>query len=393
MTGKTSSSQVALVVVLSDVESDPRVRRQIDWLTEAGWTVDSLGRGNHPSPAVRTHFRLTSGPRGKFVNLLRLGLIHTLLPYRQRFVALAEKYFPRDVHALVASGAYDLVLFNDTHLLPWLSNRNVFGNLTTTHIHVDLHEWFPRELPQGSTRGLFLMQGYHRWGRRFIASPLVDSRSVAGGSGQMYADEFNIPIPTLVRNAPPFVNQEPSPVDNARINLIHHGLAGKNRGFWPMVDAMRLVDDRFHLTFMLAGNQAVIDELRQYITGLEDRVTLVPPAPMRTLAQEINKYDVEVMFFPPVTDNLATALPNKLFEAIQGRLALVTGPTPTMVDVVEHLGNGVVATGWTPEDLAAAINTLTPESVRNMKKRSHAGAHEMSAEHEKAAFFQAFASA
>jgi glycosyltransferase involved in cell wall biosynthesis len=389
MASPSDHAKKALVVVLADVENDPRVRRQIEWLTSEGWTVDSLGRGVHPTPKVRNHYAMAAPPRWT-KTFLGLGLIHTLLPYRARFRVQAESLFPDEVSERVRSGEYDVVILNDTHLLPWLSNRSTFPtDARVAHVHIDLHEWFSADVPAG-TRGTFLLQGYHRWTRNHIVHPLVDTRSVAGGTAELYVEEFGVDHPILVRNAPPFEDLEPTPVDPAHIRLIHHGLAAWPRGFRQMVDAMRLVDERFSLTFMLAGSQKVIAELGEYIADQSDRISIVPPAAMVDLARTINPYDVEVMFFPPVTRNLETTLPNKLFEAVQGRLAVVIGPTKMMVQVVEEYGNGLVSPGWSPEELAATINQLTGDDVTRMKAISHTMAPLLSAENEKKAFFRSF---
>ncbi|MGV8884429.1 MAG: glycosyltransferase [Microbacteriaceae bacterium] len=389
MSSSSAAQKKALVVVLSDVENDPRVRRQIEWLTSEGWIVDSLGRGSHPTPKVRDHFAMAAAPRWS-KTFLGLGFIHTFLPYRARFRVQAESLFPAEVSARVRSGEYDVVILNDTHLLPWLSNRSTFPPASpVAHVHIDLHEWFSADVPAG-TRGTFLLTGYHRWTRNHIVHPLVNTRSVAGGTAELYVEEFAVEHPILVRNAPPFEDLHPSEVNPERIELIHHGLAAWPRGFRQMVDAMRLVDKRFHLTFMLAGSQKVINELGDYIADQTDRITIVPPAPMVDLARMINPYDVEVMFFPPVTRNLETTLPNKLFEAVQGRLAVVIGPTKMMADVVNEYGNGLVSEGWSPEQLAATINELTAADVARMKQISHTMAPLLSAENEKKAFFRSF---
>lgn len=384
-----SKPKKALVVVRSNVAQDPRVRRQIDWLAEEGWQIDSLGFGSHPSPNVRDHFEVTPAPAWT-QSWLGLAVIHTVFSYRARFRAFAEGQFPAEAGGRVRAGEYDVVIMNDTHFLPWLSNRRVFGAATPpVRVHIDLHEWFPLEI-NGKSRGKFLMQGYHAWGRRHIAHPVVTSRSVAGGAGPRYAQEFGFDEPAMVRNMPRYEQQSPSAVDPERIELIHHGLAAWARGFREMVDAMRFVDTRFRLTFMLAGSQQVIRELAEYIGDQSDRIQIVPPAKMEELAAAINPYDVEVMFFPPTTFNLETALPNKLFESVQGRLAMVSGPTPTMAAVINEHELGVLSSDWTPKALADAINSLDASRVDELKRNADVAAKVLNAEHEKRAFFSAF---
>lgn len=383
-----NASRRALVIVQTDVTNDPRVRRQIQWLSEEGYVVDSLGYGEKPGDGAGDHFAIT--PDAPWTTR-RFGhaFVHGLVPFRRRFRLLAESHFPPEAAARIRRGDYALIIFNDTHLIPWVGNSAVFtAKAREAHIHLDLHEYFAPQLP-GNTLWRRIMRGYYAWGRGFINHPAYDTHSVvANGIGDLYVSEFGIAQPTVVRNCPPFVDQQPSAVRDDRIELIHHGGAAWPRGLKQMVDAMRIVDDRFVLTFMLVGSKQVIRELKEYAAPLGDRVRFVDAVPMVKLATEINRYDAEVMFFPPVTQNLRFALPNKLFESVQGRLAAVIGPTPTMREVVEEFGLGPVAAGWTPEDLAAAIDTLTPESVRGFKQAAHAAASVLNATSEKQAFLR-----
>jgi glycosyltransferase involved in cell wall biosynthesis len=377
----------ALLAVNTDVTHDPRVRRQIDWLTSEGWVVDTLGLGEHPSDQVRDHFALAPIPRF-LKTFVGAGLTHTLVPYKRRFGMLIQDRFPAEAKRRVREGEYDLVLVSDYHFVPWFGDPATFPpGRRVAHVHLDLHEWFPPALPT-YVRGYQIMRPYHRWIRSFFQHPVIDTRSVAGATAGFYVEEFGFDEPILVRNMPPREDLDPSPVDPQRIELIHHGLASWIRGFREMVDAMPLVDDRFVLTFMLNGPAEMIDELRAYVEPQKDRIRIVPPVPMRELAKSINPYDVEVMFFPPVTENLMWTLPNKLYEAIQGRLALVTGPTLLMAQAVVEFGNGVVTEGWEPAQLAAAINGLTAERIVEMKKASDAAAAIANAEEEKYTFFR-----
>lgn len=378
----------ALVIVLTDVTNDPRVRRQIQWLTDEGYVVDSLGYGEKPSDGAGDHFSISPAAqwtKGRFGH----AAIHCLIPFRPRFRLLEEGRFPPEVSSRVSVGTYDLIIFNDTHLIPWVGNATVFTEKARrARIHLDLHEYFAPQMP-GTSLWRKIMRGYYAWGRNFINHNAYDSHSVvAGGIGDLYVSEFGIAQPTVVRNCPPYIDQEPSEVAPDRIELIHHGGAAWPRGLKQMVDAMRLAEDRFVLTFMLVGSPQVIRELKAYAKPLGDRVRFVDAVPMIRLAAEINKYDAEVMFFPPVTQNLRFALPNKLFESVQGRLATVIGPTPTMMEIVEEFTLGPIATGWSPEELATAINSLTVENVRKYKASAHKAAAVLNAGEEKKAFFR-----
>ncbi len=383
----SDSSKHALLVVLNNVISDPRVRRQIDWLTDAGWTVDTLGLGEHPTPQVRDHFKIESAPQWAR-STGGLAVIHGLMPVRARFKTLYQNQFPGLAGQRVAAGSYDLVLFNDIQLLPWLDEPSAFGRVpSTTKIHLDIHEWFDPDVPH-NTRGRALIRPYYRYTRNLIASPKITSRSLAADAVDLYTNEFHIPAPPVVRNAPPFVDQKPSAVDPGNIRLLHHGVAAWERGLRELIEAMGKVDDGFTLTFMLVGDPGMIDKLTELAAPLGSKIQFVPPAPMTTLSQSINEYDAEVMFYPPKSVNLEIAFPNKFFEAIQGRLAMVIGPTKSMAEIVSREGNGVIAKGWEVADLVEAISSMTAENVTEMKKRSDAIAPDLCAEGERGRFFE-----
>lgn len=381
---------VALLISYSEIHTDPRLRRQITWLTAAGWTVDTLGLGPHPAPEVRNHAEL--GPPSRWL-ASRLGTVvaFALLPSRTRFRLLYESRVPAELRERIGSGHYDLVVFNEYEFVPWVGDRRTFaGEARRTRLHLDLHEYHePRRSPDSAW--LRLTERHHRWTWRHIGHAAFASRTtVASRIAELYVHDFGFETPQIVRNAPPFVEQEPSAVDPDRVRLIFHGLASRGRGFDEILDALRLLDDRFEMTFMLMPNRDVIPELERKIAdGLGDRARIVPPAPMTELSRVVNEYDLEILFYPPRTTNVELALPNKLFEAVQARLGLVTGESPMMAEILERYGNGLIVRGWTGADLADALAALTPERVRELKAASHRAASELNAEAEGEVFLNA----
>ena len=100
----------------------------------------------------------------------------------------------------------------------------------------------------------------------------------------------------------------------------------------------------------------------------------------RSWSRRANGYDAGIVFFPPLTANLEHALPNKFFDLIQARVAIVTGPSPEMAGIVREFGCGVVAAGFTLDALVAALGELTPEGIAEMKEGAGRAAEVHSAE-------------
>ncbi|EPR76626.1 capsular polysaccharide synthesis enzyme CAP5I [Leifsonia rubra CMS 76R] len=378
----------ALIIVMSPITRDPRVLRQIEWLKSEGWAVDTVGPAGHHVPGVESHFGTGNPPRWT-LSPLGSAALYGLLPHSAKFRILLGNLIPGEVKRLIAANEYGLILFNDHHFLPWLRDKRVFTpEVIQRGVHLDIHEYVRPRVPRDSLWRYFAAP-YYDWIRTFIGDPHLSTRStVASGISELYAKEFGIPQMAIVRSAPAFVEQEPSVVDPNSIELVYHGAANDLRGIPEMLEAMERVSPRFRLTLILVGEIEKISEYRRRVVDKGLRVNFVDPVPVEQIAQHINSYDVEVMFFPPHNRNLEFALPNKLFEALQGRLALLMGESSMMTEIVSAYSNGVVAVGWSPDNLADSIESLTAENVTVMKSNSDRAARAISAESERTAFFE-----
>jgi len=389
-----TSPGTALVVSYSTIASDPRVRREIDWLIGAGWRVDTLGLGEHPTDAVSEHHVLapplwwTRGRLGALVS-------HIGLSARIRFRNLLTRRVPIALRRRIRSGHYDLIVFNEYEFAPWVEDPRDFTDAALQgRLHLDLHEYRNPNVRR-RTLGGRLTGSHYRWVRQQLGSDKFTSRSVVNTPiGKLYADEFGFPVPAQVRNAPPFVpGLEPSPVDAENIRLLFHGLPSWRRGFEEILEALDGLPPRFSMTFMLMPSPAVHARLRAAIENhpARDRIAIVPPAPMREIAQHINEYDLEIIFYKPYEPNLQYAMPNKFFEAAQGALGVVVGETQTMAPLVREYGHGVVVPEFTSASLRETLAALKPEDVALMKTNARIVATRINAESEGAAFLDALA--
>ncbi len=375
----------ALIAVHSRVISDPRVRRQIDWLAAEGWSVDTIGLGEHPSPAVTNHYALLDYPRWA---ITQAGSIVTYLltPRRAAYRRLLAGRIPIAARDAARRGDYTLIIANDLEFVPWLTDRATFGASGAPRTHLDLHEVFT-EYHKPGLLWRILTAGYRHWVRRQLSDPVFTTRStVAGGIAELYRGKLGIENMAVIRNSPEYVDQQPRPVDPNNIRLLYHGLADWSRGIGDILAAVPLLDERFTMTFMLTGFDKDIVAIRAAAESLGDRVHFVPPVPMKDIATAINAYDLEIMVYRPASANLIYSLPNKLFEATQGRLGLVIGRSPMMQEIVAEYNNGVVVPEWGPESLASTLNSLSGDDIDRLKAASHGAAAELNSDTERAVF-------
>src|SRR5690606_33043347 len=131
--------------------------------------------------------------------------------------------------------------------------------------------------------------------------------------------------------------------------------------------------------YLMSNDPGYLEELSSRYAA-SDRVRIHPPVPPHELPATLNAHDVGVYVLPPVSFNHLWALPNKVFDFVQGRLALVVGPSPEMAALVRRHRLGVVTDDFTAASLARALDGLSQETVREGKAASHAAARELSAE-------------
>jgi glycosyltransferase involved in cell wall biosynthesis len=328
----------------------------VDILSQGPEHPDASGRGfiiGHPSSRLELIF-------------------NALLSPRARFRGVVEKYLPKTE---LEGNAYDLVIVNDHHLLPWVVAE--ISSFAKGNVVLDLHEVY-----SGNGTSLaykMLIARYDDWLLTFISSPVFTKYlTVAEGIADLYHDQYGIDRPGVIRNIAPFEKLEPSRVDPDNVVLVHHGYAAVERGIDIMLDAALLLDERFTLVLMVLGDERSLAPLRAHPAISAGRAVFREPVGVTEVARTLNEYDLELIFFPPRFANNIYALPNKFFEAIQGRLGVVIGQSPEIVGFVREHGFGLIVDGWTGKDLARALNALTPEKIAEMKHAANRAAREFS---------------
>lgn len=355
-----------LVISLSDLRRDPRVDRQIEALrAEHRVTAAAMGPPRHHDvPFV--DLRVRQPRRNQIAGLLRhVARRHEAAYWGNSTIGTALRRLD-GVHP-------DVVVANDVEALPL--GLRVAGGAPTV---LDAHEYSPRQLEH---------VWWWRWLRRPALEhvcrtrlPLVGSMTtVSDGVADEYARRFGVERPTVVINAPRRATLRPSPVSDP-LRMVHWGVADPARRLETMIELMQHLDRRFRLDFLLVGAESRYGRRLQSRASKDDRIRFLDPVPMDEIVRNANRYDIGLYLLPPGSFNQRHALPNKLFEFIQARLAVAIGPSPEMARVVREHCCGVVAADFAPASLAAALSSLTPEAVARFKQASHEAAADLSAE-------------
>ncbi|HJU37615.1 MAG TPA: glycosyltransferase [Gaiellaceae bacterium] len=353
-----------LVISFSDLGRDPRVDRQIGFLLPHHRIV-AAGLGP-PRHAVDEFVDISPPPRRLRERAVGLALslarrYETHFWTRSSNIAALERL--RHVRP-------DVVLANDIDTLPIALALQV-------PVVFDAHEHAPSQFAE--RRGWQALHATRiRWlCRRYL--PRAAKITIVGqGIADAYERDFRVRA-TVVTNAPHYADLAPTPLHDP-IRIVHHGGAQPGRGLEEMVQAAALLDERFTTDFMLVESWPGYRERLIRLAAGNPRIEFPDPQPMDMLVEATNDYDIGIFLLPPVNLQRRYALPNKLFEFIQARLAIAVGPSPEMASIVRTYGCGIVTDDFEPETLATALNGLDSAAIDAFKRASHAAARELCAE-------------
>jgi len=356
-----------IIISFTDLKNDPRVNRQIRHLSKR-FAVTAIGLKD-PEIENVIFVKIELNYAASLVKKLKEKSLLLLRQFDRYFDTIFGWQAADSLKQLV-----DLVIANDVESLP-LAFR--LSHNTNIPVICDCHEYAPLEFAHQ-----FKWRLLHKPYNGFLCKKYLPRCrhvfTVSEGIAQAYFENYNVK-PTVITNACDFVDLAPSDCREDKIRLIQHGSAQPNRKIEKMIEVMKYTAPRFHLTLMLVpGYQGYIDDLKEKYRDMKN-VTFVPPVLMAEITETLNQYDVGLYMLEPANFNNKMALPNKLFEFIQSRLALAIGPSPEMARIVKKYDCGIVCDAFLSKKMADVLNRLTIENIRYYKQQSHRFARELSA--------------
>ncbi len=181
-----------------------------------------------------------------------------------------------------------------------------------------------------------------------------------------------------VHNSKAYKNLQPSQ-SKTPIRIIHHGGAMPQRKLELMADAVLACNGKYELTFMLMStNNDYLKTLKHKYEPLG--IIFVEPVEYSQIIEAINQYDVGLYILPNDTINHELALPNKVFEFIQAKLALVTSPNAAIKNLILKYHLGIVSKEFTAESMAETLNNLTVNDIERFKSKAKEFSKELSSE-------------
>jgi len=359
----------ALVISFSDIGADARVLRQLSVVTRHAH-VTTIGYGAAPAGAD-DHLRLPDDASSLPQTVLGVA---KLAARRWRSAELAAPA-TRAALRLGEDRHFDVVVANDARALP-----AAFALAKGAPVWADLHEWAPEERSHVRVWKLLVAPFMDRLCRRYLPRTAATT-TVAGSIAELYERDYGV-RPQVMRNAAPFADLSPTPVDGETIRIAHSGGAVPGRQLETMIDTVKALGAGYSLDLYLVPAK----DGGKYLAELRERADAHPgiifhdPVAPAALPGTLNAYDVGAFWIPPFNTNARYTLPNKLFDFVQARLAIAVGPTLEMQRVVEAHRLGVVSSRFDLDSVVESVRSMTREDIAGYKQASHEAARTLSFE-------------
>ncbi len=374
-----------LILTFTDLTSDARIQRQIKALENEFELIVCAKKADKqykffiPSIDFKTNYFSS-------LILLRLLLVPIVRLIRVRgwerfdgdFVKWLRYWSVKRIALfnLLKTNHFDLIIANDLDTLPLAV---LLKNKKNSFLIFDAHEYYPKQYEQNEEWILKEQPYIYHLCYKYLKEANTIF-TVSQGLINEYKKTFEINA-LLLNNAHSFVpGLTSSSVQEENIKIVHVGGAIRGRKIEKMIETAELLGDHYIFDlYLIPAQHSYYEELKVNTSNLNN-VRILPPLELKDLVYNLNQYDIGIYILEPNSFNNKYALPNKLFEFIQSRIAIAIGPSPEMKNIVEKYNIGVVSDDFTPDSLAKAIKNTPISQLMQYKKNTEKAAKELNAE-------------
>lgn len=200
--------------------------------------------------------------------------------------------------------------------------------------------------------------------------------TVSDGIGDLYAERYQGPRPTIVMNAPEVdvhtlkngikvpdglrtVREQVGLADDVPLVVYTGGIQREKRGMDKVLMALTYLPD---VQLVALGPRHENDD-RWLLSianqlGVADRLTFLSPVDARDVPAAISSATVSVVAIQDASLSYRYCLPNKLFEAAFAQIPICVSDLPEMRRFIEVTGIGRTMDQTDPKDIAAALKDV-----------------------------------
>ena len=155
------------------------------------------------------------------------------------------------------------------------------------------------------------------------------------------------------------------------ISIVHHGVCSETRKIENYFELGKKLGSGYKVYLMLKiVNQHYYENLIKLYKNVKN-VKFLSPAKMHDIPKKINKFDIGIMLGLKKSFNHIYAMPNKLFESIQGRLCLIYNPLIDARNFIKKNKCGYCSSDFSIDSMANLIKQLNQNDIYKAKLASN----------------------
>jgi glycosyltransferase involved in cell wall biosynthesis len=365
--GKRPTGRTVVMLVVSNLHVDPRVRQEAQALAHAGFPVviiwpelDAM-RGQPINWGPGITFEPVPPSAGRFAERFPAFLGSAMLN-------AARRHTPFSFHA------HDL----NTALIAMTA-----GNLTGAHVVCDFHEWFSEHVTWSSRAMTYVPQGSaqrraNKWLERLChreASAVITvCHSIATAIDAEFAPG-QPPRVHVVRNIPAFDQLPSRAYPNLRktlnlkpdqLLLLYQGGIGPSRALEPVIASLAQVPNA---VLVIRGPSIEHYDAHYRATARaasvpDHQLIMLPAVPSTDVIAAAHGADVGIYTVADLCKSFTHALPNKVFEYMAAGLPLLVADYPEVRAVVRDHAVGLTFDPADTDSIASAIHQMSDPATR-----------------------------
>lgn len=272
---------------------------------------------------------------------------------------------------------YDVIICHDLLLLPvlfaGLDSKLNKQEAQSTRVIFDAREFYPLQ-NTSSLRWRILFKAFNTYLCKTYAKRADRIFSVSPRFCELYKIHFGLNA-ALLLSLPLYYELKPKPINPQSIKILYHGALNQNRDIHKIIYLCEKLDRRFCMDFIFTGGtQKYRQKIESAIFSLQKQgcnIRVLPAVSLEQIVPFGNDYDIGFIYIPKHNHNLLATIPNKFFEYIQSRLALLLPPIESLLEMTKKYDNAIISSDFSLDSMAQALNALDIEEISKKKQGSH----------------------
>jgi hypothetical protein len=268
---------------------------------------------------------------------------------------------------------FDIVFVEDIRLLPIAIVRKI-----GRRVIFDAREFYPEQFPNTLLNRLGRLNHVKAICREYLPQ-CGGVITVSSGISDLYQRAFRVK-PTVIRNLSEFHVGSRKTTTQVPIRLVHHSIANRERKIERMIEAVSRFPEKYSLDLYLMPSKET-NRLKELCRTIPN-VNVLDPVAHNEIVGTLASYDAGILLIPPVSGNQEFMLPNKLFEFIQARLCIISGPSKEIVSTLAPFSCGYFSSDFTADAMHKLLDSLDPQLVQKARDNAELASRALSLEAE-----------